>query len=450
MRNSDSRTKLVVGARSERGLREENQDQMTGFSTSLGEVYLVADGMGGHRGGAEASRMVAEGYRSELTSYAPTMPMDAALHRATAAVNQALLTQGQSDDPSTRGMGSTVVLVALQKAGAGQSFLVGHVGDSRAYLLRRGVLRRLTSDHSMVQRMVDEKLITPEEARNHPNSNVLTRALGQQPDVAIELSTPEPLEPGDRIVLCSDGLWGYVADDAIAQVAAATPDSQAIAEKLVALALEGGSDDNITVQVVHAEPAPEPVGGHFHAPAMPSLAKIWLPALVVGLLLGAGLVFAYPRIKQAWANAHPHVKPIGPGNGDAGANETVAPAAPTTPATVPGNEGPVNGVVPHTPSKPAAGTPRGTQPHPQPGGTPAPTPVTPPPTPINPPPPGGTPGNTPGNIPGKGGTAQPHVPPLNPATPPSDGKQEVAPAPKTKPDTPPKTQVDQNKDQTPN
>lgn len=242
--------RLRVGARSERGRREENQDQMTGFPSAFGAVYLVADGMGGHRGGAEASRRVAEGYRRHLAAMPAAMPLQDALQATTDAVNADLLEQGTHGDQSTRGMGSTVVLVAIRQTADGPEYVVGHVGDSRAYLLMGTEITRLTRDHSMVQRLVDENLVAVEDAQNHPNANVLLRAIGQQPGVVMDISGPHMLHRSARILLCSDGLWGYVPDQEILEEAARSRDPEQFASNLVDLALSHGSDDNITVQIV--------------------------------------------------------------------------------------------------------------------------------------------------------------------------------------------------------
>jgi PPM family protein phosphatase len=244
---------LGTGARSERGRREENQDKMTAFPTSLGTVYIVADGMGGHRGGAEASHRVIEGYRTHLSSFQEGAGLPDVLQAATVLTNAEILEAGHSGDPSIAGMGSTVVIAVLRISANGMELLTGHIGDSRAYLLREGALHRLTRDHSAVQRMVDAQILTPEAARSHPDSNVLTRALGQQPDVTIDVSEPKPLQAGDTVLLCSDGLWGYVSDEQILHELTLDRSASEAADALVDLALAQGSDDNITLQVLRLE-----------------------------------------------------------------------------------------------------------------------------------------------------------------------------------------------------
>lgn len=243
---------ISIGARTERGLRQENQDNMTGFTSSFGAVYVVADGIGGQRGGAEASRMVVEGYHKYLAAFPGSLPVGEALQRATSAVNAEMRLRAGQGDSKLAGMGSTVVLAVVKQTSNGTQLFLGHVGDSRAYMLRGGSLRLLTRDHTAAQRMVDANMIRPEEARKHPDASVLTRALGQQPEVSIEVDGPVMLEPEDVVLLCSDGLSGYVEDRLIEQEMNAHRSASETANALAELALRSGSDDNITVQVLRA------------------------------------------------------------------------------------------------------------------------------------------------------------------------------------------------------
>lgn len=240
---------IRLAARTERGLRDENQDAMTDFRSPFGAVYLVADGMGGTQGGAEASLLTAEGYRKYLTSFPAELSNSEALQRATSATNSEIRIRSQSGDPSVAGMGSTVVLAVFSEVGSILRATLAHVGDSRAYLLRNGLLQRLTRDHSTVQRLVDNDEITLEEARNHPDANVITRALGPYEDVQIDVSE-ETVEVGDLLLLCSDGLCGYVDDSRIAAELLQPREMSLTADALVALALESGSTDNITLQLI--------------------------------------------------------------------------------------------------------------------------------------------------------------------------------------------------------
>ncbi len=256
MNAAESPLIVNVGAQTEQGRRTENQDNMTGFSSPLGSVYVVADGMGGHRGGAEASRIAIDSYRKNLTAIPENVPFADALQRATSIANDEMHTRGVSGDPAVEGMGSTVVLAVVRETSAGAELSIGHIGDSRAYLFRGGVLRRLTRDHTAVQRLLDAGLVSPEEAKNHPDASVLTRALGKQAEVAMDLMEPLALEPGDLVLLCSDGLSGYVPDDVIQNELAADRAPGETARALISVALRRGSDDNITVQVLRVSENP--------------------------------------------------------------------------------------------------------------------------------------------------------------------------------------------------
>ncbi len=253
---------LHVGARTERGRREENQDQMSGFASGLGSVYLVADGMGGHSDGALAARVTADGFRKHLAKVAdialnPETNVAAILQAVTTTVNQEMMASCDASAPQTRRMGSTVVLVAALARPQGMEFVVGHIGDSRAYMVRAGRLTRLTVDHSIVQQLLVEGLVTPSEAIDHPDTHVLTRALGQYETVDLEILSPQPLLANDRIILCTDGLWGYIPDEMILSQTDSFDDPADLANSLVDLALARGSDDNVTIQVLYVEPPPK-------------------------------------------------------------------------------------------------------------------------------------------------------------------------------------------------
>lgn len=276
---------IRAGAESARGLREENQDAMTRFLSRFGEVILVADGMGGHQGGATASDMVAKRFRMHLESMPPEMTLPEALQHATIRINDEIFERGHSGDASIAGMGSTLVLAVLTERPTGWEVTVANAGDSRAYLVRDGVLRQLTKDHTAVQRMIDAGLLTEENARHHPNASVLTRALGQQQGTTCEVYPPVSLQLGDGLLLCSDGLAGYVVDSEIARVIAASPDPNSTVRSLVETALKSGSDDNITVQFLRLGDrvaAPSPVGAAPMSAAPASIAAAPVGAVPSG------------------------------------------------------------------------------------------------------------------------------------------------------------------------
>ncbi|HPC82192.1 MAG TPA: protein phosphatase 2C domain-containing protein [Thermoanaerobaculaceae bacterium] len=241
------RSSLAVGALSHIGLvRRENQDRMGRFRTPQAEVFVVADGMGGHKGGAQAAAMVLEGLEKALRARPQPRSIRAALRAAASEVNSAVCAAATSGDPTTDHMGSTAVLLVVR----GREVLVGHLGDSRAYLWRGGRLRQLTRDHTWVQQLVDQNLLTEEEARHHPEASVLAHAFGRQSELAIALSPALAIRRGDAVLLCSDGLSGYVEADEIAAILASHEDPQRATEALVEAALATGGHDNITVQLI--------------------------------------------------------------------------------------------------------------------------------------------------------------------------------------------------------
>lgn len=236
-----------VGARSETGyVRNENQDRMSCVKAPFGSVYIVSDGMGGHRGGEFAAELTVKVLTQQLSCVDSTTSLHFEIKRAVEEANRVVYEQGHSGVIEVQGMGATVVVLLMVRAQA----MVAHVGDSRAYMLRGGELRQLTKDHSRVQRMVDGGILTASDAMSHPDANVLERAIGVLPDVEVDISEWMPLQPDDRILLCSDGLHGYVPNEEIAAIFRAQAAPQELADQLVNLALQKGGEDNITVQVI--------------------------------------------------------------------------------------------------------------------------------------------------------------------------------------------------------
>ncbi|EDZ97363.1 protein serine/threonine phosphatase [Burkholderia sp. H160] len=237
-----------VGQRSETGyVRSENQDRMSWIRARVADIFVVSDGMGGHAGGATAASLTVQVMQGELQGLGSLQRAGAVLEHALQAANAAVYARGHMPNPMTAGMGATVVALLA----AGERIMLAHVGDSRAYLLdRRGVLRRLTKDHSVVQRMIDAGVLTESEAANHPDASVLERALGLTPRVSVDVSGWLTLQHGELCMLCSDGLCGYVADETIAAAMREGGAPQAIADRLVRIALEHSGEDNVTVQVL--------------------------------------------------------------------------------------------------------------------------------------------------------------------------------------------------------
>jgi protein phosphatase len=208
-----------------------------------GVVFVVADGMGGHRGGEIASRIAV---RTILAFYTADSGTDRAkaLTRAFHEANQTIIQEAVSDS-ALFGMGTTCTALALHQ---GRAYFA-HVGDSRCYLVRRGKILQVTNDHSIVGEMVRSGILSDEDARTHPKRNVITRSLGAQPDVMAETPESVALEVGDTFLLCSDGLTGYLSDIDLSVVLATHAPEEAC-KILVRMANEQGGRDNITVQVI--------------------------------------------------------------------------------------------------------------------------------------------------------------------------------------------------------
>jgi serine/threonine protein phosphatase PrpC len=229
--------KIEVGSATDIGrVRERNEDSVLVDPP----LFVVADGMGGHRGGQVASQVALE-----------TMGELAAQDRGSLAehvrrANRAVWDRSVEDERLS-GMGTTLTAARIE----GASALFAHVGDSRAYLLRDGMLRQITTDHTLVDRMVKSGEITEAEADVHPHKNVLTRALGTDEQVDVDEDSLA-LQDGDRLLLCSDGLTGMVTEDQIQAILENTDRPQQAADRLVKAANRAGGIDNISVVVLDA------------------------------------------------------------------------------------------------------------------------------------------------------------------------------------------------------
>lgn len=244
---------LRAGAATDVGrLRTINQDRFVLLPDR--NLFIVADGMGGHQGGEVASRLAIE-----TLQVAYQDPTADALTEAIAVANHRIRNEGDAD-PDLRGMGTTVVALALMPEEPEpdapesdeeppQHLLIANVGDSRAYVFRDGSLAQLTEDHSVVADLVREGRITAEEAEVHPQRNIVTRVLGVYESVEVDLWPVDPVQ-GDRYLLCSDGLFNEVGADQISSVLRRLADPDEAAAELVRLANEGGGRDNITVVLV--------------------------------------------------------------------------------------------------------------------------------------------------------------------------------------------------------
>jgi serine/threonine protein phosphatase PrpC len=246
MSDLDPASLLIAELTDPGSVRTSNQDACAQFAASARRMRLlvVADGMGGHLGGEEASRIAvtAMGEVFERGGDDPEELLRQAFDRANAGVFETA-----AENPELAGMGTTgVVLLFVPE----RRVWVAHVGDSRAYRLRQGRLQQLTEDHSVVGALLRMGHITEEEAREHPQRNEILRAIGTQEQVEVEISCLE-VQPGDRYLLCSDGLSGMVIDSEIARVLGQSEPDTAVHE-LVRMANGNGGTDNITVQIANA------------------------------------------------------------------------------------------------------------------------------------------------------------------------------------------------------
>jgi serine/threonine protein phosphatase PrpC len=228
-------------------VRSNNQDRY--FADPDNGIWVVADGMGGHQGGETASLTACESLSQTFTRDAQGHATADGLVGAIQVANRAVHDKG-NDDPDLTGMGTTVVALAVVDDDNGDEvFAIANVGDSRAYRFSDGVFEQLTEDHSLVAEMVREGSLTPEDAATHPQRNILTRVLGVYDEVPVDVLTVIP-HPGDRFVLCSDGLFNEVSDDGITAVLRRLVDPSEAADELVRLAVHAGGRDNVTVVVV--------------------------------------------------------------------------------------------------------------------------------------------------------------------------------------------------------
>ena len=229
--------RLRAGVASDCGhIRPANEDS---FLLRPG-LYAVCDGMGGARAGEVASQMACLG----LLGVDPTSATGDDLRRAIVGANRAIIQRSTAED-ELLGMGTTLTAALIREG----TLFLAHVGDSRAYLLHEGSLIQMTSDHSWVGEMVRRGELTAAQAANHPHRSVITRALGTDEELDLDLSET-PVADGDRVLLSSDGLTGMLSDQAIAEIMQRGEAPQATADLLVAAALANGGEDNVTVVVI--------------------------------------------------------------------------------------------------------------------------------------------------------------------------------------------------------
>lgn len=241
----------------------------------MGGLFIVADGMGGHQAGEIASDLAVQAIRSELAWFlesnntedtqpstphtgettvidGPTeFPLQRRLRIAIEQANQSIAGYSHDNPDNAGNLGTTITCALIDEDVA----IIANVGDSRTYLLRDGELRQLTEDHSYVAQLVREGQLAPEDVFSHPRRNVITRSLGHRPEVEVDMSL-QKLQEGDRLLLCSDGLWEMVQDPAtMAQMVGESEDPKQTVEQLIIAANRAGGADNIGVVVIHIEAA---------------------------------------------------------------------------------------------------------------------------------------------------------------------------------------------------
>ena len=248
---------MIVAARSDVGMiRSGNEDSYYADATRERGLFIVADGMGGHAAGEVASEMAVQIVSRELHdvkdlhSEGAREKMAESIRMANRAIYDRTIAESDK-----QGMGTTVSIIMV----AGARYLIGQVGDSRVYLLRDGALKQLTKDHSYVQEQVDAGLLTPEQARYHPYSNVITRCVGANSDVSPDVYAGA-VKTGDVFLLASDGLTGMLEDFQLSEILSAQRMPQEQVDDLIAAANRHGGLDNITailVRVDSLDPAPD-------------------------------------------------------------------------------------------------------------------------------------------------------------------------------------------------
>ncbi|WNM57412.1 Stp1/IreP family PP2C-type Ser/Thr phosphatase [Candidatus Nitrospira allomarina] len=236
-------------------VRKLNQDAFS-LENSL-QLWVLADGMGGHAGGEVASQIavkaIPEVVRTQLSTetslYVQPDKLESLLDQALESANQRIR-QAAAEDESLKGMGTTTIVVAITHSPTGYQASVAHAGDSRAYLFRQGTLSLWTKDHTLMEERLALNLITAKQVRTHPLRHVLTKALGIDPELRPTIRT-YPLEPLDLILMCSDGLTKMLTDEEIQTIIGQkAPQAEAICRTLVDTANRLGGEDNTTVLLI--------------------------------------------------------------------------------------------------------------------------------------------------------------------------------------------------------
>jgi protein phosphatase len=283
---------LDIAALSDAGLkRERNEDSWSGPPPDLpaeqealkGQLYVVADGVGGHLAGELASKLATDIIPQRY--YADPAPgVKTSLQAAIRAADEHIC-QEAGAKLKQHGMSTTITAAVLR----GDHLTIANVGDSRAYLIRQGRARQATVDHSWVEEQVQFGLITREEAAHHPHRNIITRSLGSNMELQID-TFEEHVEPGDSLLLCSDGLSNMVADQELADLASQDKSAETIVHELIELAKQRGAPDNVTVILLKTSPLRGPRAQNL-------LVRGILTGLIL-LLIGILLLWMFSQAKK--------------------------------------------------------------------------------------------------------------------------------------------------------
>jgi protein phosphatase len=243
--------------------RELNEDRYAVIESPSGLAWIVCDGMGGSAGGELAAQLAIDAIRRDLENL-PPRPVDVALRSAIVEANRIIVLRRQNQ--AFAGMGTTIVAALF----SGPELVIAHVGDSRAYLVRDGAIQQLTVDHTYVQQLVDSGQIQSDEALSHPDAHILTRCIGSEPGLEVEIGKywiweSQDGELDDFLLLCSDGLYSLVTEGEIANLLAQESPQRTCA-RLVEMAKERGGYDNITVAIV-------PLGGQLRQQKPPGFVE---------------------------------------------------------------------------------------------------------------------------------------------------------------------------------
>lgn len=289
---SNSKLQIKYSGKSHIGMvRSENQDSFGKFPaqdfdlyTSKGQLFVVADGMGGHKGGKQASTIAVGAVGEKYFESAASPPE--ALKEAILFANKKIYETANTSAELSR-MGTTCTALILSK----EEGIIGHVGDSRIYRIENNKIEQLTNDHTKVQEMLREGVLTPEEAKDYPSKSVLARALGVEEKVKVDIISGIKIKEGQSFVICSDGMAKITEPEIVKIISEGSAESAC--GKLIDIANERGGKDNVTVQVIKVETNESVTPKVSPATSKPgSINKYILPVLLISLLLFSAYLFS--------------------------------------------------------------------------------------------------------------------------------------------------------------